>query len=56
LRKDDVREVKIQIANLKTDVAASKTEILKCLFGAIGAQTFILLAALFGLLHSVVKF
>jgi hypothetical protein len=46
------------VGNLATkdDILRLEANILKWLFGAIGAQTFILLAALFGLLHSVVKF
>jgi hypothetical protein len=51
--KDDVREVKVA---LQVQMAETKSDILKWMFAAIGAQTFILLAALFGLLHSVVKF
>jgi 2-phosphoglycerate kinase len=54
--KDDIQELKLAIVETKAEIAASKTEILKWLFRAIGAQTFILLAALFGLLHSVAKF
>jgi hypothetical protein len=37
--KDDIQEVKLAIVE-------ARAEILKWLFGAIGAQTFILLAAL----------
>jgi 2-phosphoglycerate kinase len=54
--KDDIQEVKLAIVETKAEIAASKAEVLKWMFGAIGAQTFVLLAALFGLLHSVAKF
>jgi hypothetical protein len=62
--KDDVQQVKAAMredilrleGKLETKIEASKAEILKWMFGAMATQTFILLAALFGLLHSVVKF
>jgi hypothetical protein len=59
LHEDIVRlegklETKIEATNTK--IEATKAEILKWMFGAMATQTFILLAALFGLLHSVVKF
>jgi 2-phosphoglycerate kinase len=58
--KDDVHEVKAELGKLEAKfeakLAEAKAEILKWMFGAIGTQTFILLAALFGLFHSVVKF
>jgi hypothetical protein len=47
---------KEDIQRLETKISETKAEILKWLFAAIGGQTFILLAALFGLFHSVVKF
>jgi hypothetical protein len=44
------------IHRLETKLAETQVEILKLMvLGAMGTQTFILLAALFGLLHSVVK-
>lgn len=51
--KEDVQEVK---AALETRISETKAEILKWLFAAIGGQTFILLGALFGLMHSIGKF
>jgi len=51
--KDDVER---SAARLEVKLAETKAEILKWMFGAMATQTFILLAALFGLLHSVVKF
>ena len=58
--KDDVEQAKTalheDIQQLKIDLATTKAEILKWLFGAIGAQTLVLLGTLFGLLHSVVRF
>jgi hypothetical protein len=55
--KDDVVQVKVALeSKIEVGLVQTKVEILKWMFAAIGAQTFILLAALFGLLHSVVKF
>jgi hypothetical protein len=62
--KDDVHHVQAALQSdiqrlegkFETKLSETKAEILKCLFTSIGAQTFVLLAALFGLLHSVVKF
>jgi hypothetical protein len=47
---------KEDIQRLETKLAETKSEILKWLFGAIGAQTFVLLVALYGLIHSAGKF
>jgi hypothetical protein len=51
--REDVQKLEAKIdkieARLETKIEATKAEILKWMFGAIGAQTFILLAALFGL-------
>jgi molecular chaperone GrpE (heat shock protein) len=38
-------------AKLETKIEASKAEILKWLFGAIGTQTVVQLAVLYGLIH-----
>ena len=69
--KEDVQQVKAELhevkaaletkiaetkGELKAEIVATKAEILKWMFGAMGTQTVILLAALFGLLHSAVKF
>ncbi len=43
--KDDVQR-------LETRIAEIKAEILKWLFAAIGTQTIVLLAALYGIIHS----
>lgn len=49
--KEDIQRLETKIAETKTEIAQSKTEILKWLFASIGAQTFVLLGALFGLIH-----
>jgi hypothetical protein len=58
--KGDIAKLETKIAEtkgeLKAEIQATKAEILKWMFGAMGTQTVILLAALFGLLHSAVKF
>ena len=46
--KAEIAEVK---GELKAESQATKAEILKWLFGAIGTQTVVLLGALFGLIH-----
>lgn len=58
--KDDLlrteNSLREDMLRLENKIAETKSEILKWLFAGIGAQTLVLLGALFGLLHSVVKF
>lgn len=64
--REDIQEVKatlggkidslearldVKVAETRAEILRSKAEILKWLFGAIGTQTFVLLGALFGLIH-----
>lgn len=53
--KEDIQRLETKIsetkAELQTNISETKTEILKWLFASIGAQTFVLLGALFGLMH-----
>jgi hypothetical protein len=49
--REDVHEVKAEIGKLDTKIEATKAEILKWLFGTIGTQTVVLLAALYGMTH-----
>jgi hypothetical protein len=56
--REDVHEVKkeiggirVEIGKLETKIEATKAEILKWLFGTVGTQTVVLLAALYGITH-----
>ena len=44
----------LKIAEVKTEIQATKAEILKWVFGAFAAQTFVILGAIFGAVFEVV--
>jgi hypothetical protein len=54
--QSDIQRLEVMIGHLDAKMSENKAEILKWTFGAMGAQTFIILGTLFGLLHSVAKF
>jgi hypothetical protein len=51
--KDDTQRLEMKIAEVKTEIQATKAEILKWVFGAFAAQTFVILGAIFGAVFEV---
>ena len=50
--KEDIARLEIATkAALKADLAETKSEILKWMFGSMGFQTIVILGAVFGLVH-----
>jgi hypothetical protein len=52
--REDVQKLEAKIASLDTKISETKFQILQWMFIAVGAQTFVILGAIFGAVFEVV--